>query len=102
MAITPVGYAYKTTEYDAELQKAFKRRCTVVDKIGVDSLDAFELWAFKANTPMIYDRRVIFIWNCAHSGAKIADEFDVEAALNKIITFWKDRFVNTEGFLWGD
>ena len=74
---------------------AFHLRIQVIQKVGKEYLDGFEMWAFKCETGMIYDRRIISLWNNVHSRTPL--KYSVhEDAIEEIIEIWKKRFDQDE------
>lgn len=91
----------RSPSFTYDTAEAIARREKIVKSIGIENLGAFESWAFKAKTPMVYDRRILFIWQCAHATkTEIKDESDIDAAVDKMVLYWKQRFDLTEGMLW--
>jgi hypothetical protein len=77
---------------------AYKLRVHVIEDIGKQYLDGFELWAFKCENGMIYDKRIVFLWNCAHKSSPINGSH-VEA-IDCIIKIWKKRFEDENAQDW--
>ena len=74
-----------------EAFKPFKRRDYVIQKIGMDNLEAFELWAFPKNPrEMIYNNEIQFHWANAHSTKGVPQ--DPDRAIEIIVGFWLSRF----------
>lgn len=67
--------------------KAFDLRDYVIRSIGKQFLDGFERWAFKSERGMIYDERIVFLWNCAHSSCQF--EGHQIAVIDEILKIWK-------------
>lgn len=86
---TPPRLSMAQRKRDLELHN--QRLDRVKKEVGANLLGAFELWAFKAKTPMIYDGRVVFIWQCAHATKETLPE-DLDEAIDLIVQLWKDRF----------
>ena len=72
----------------------FLRRDKVIKAIGFDKLDAFEMWAFKADKPETYDNNLAYRWNNAHSGSPLP--YHPDHTLDKILSIWKERFEKKE------
>ena len=78
--------------------EAIIRRKLVIDQIGLANLPHFEDWAFKSKTPVVYDNRIIFIWENAHSTKEDFSKDTLDESLMKMIGFWKGRYTLSEGF----
>lgn len=89
-AVTAAVRTYRTKNVeDKGYIKAFELRAHVIKAIGKEFLEGFEQWAFKSDNGMIYDQRVVFLWNCAHSSCQ--KEGHPINVIDEIIAIWKKR-----------
>jgi hypothetical protein len=79
-------------------EAALVLRDWVIRAIGIDSLPAFELWAFKSCPyglgQMVYDEHVVTHWQNAHSTKGMTGA--TTECVRDMVRIWKERFQSVE------
>jgi len=76
-------------------RKAFDLRTYAIHQIGHANFKGFELWAFKADSVVIYDDTIIWKWNNVHN-KDLMSPGNTRDCLDSMIAIWKARFAPDE------